>query len=557
MLSNSTLCHATLDAKLDKFIRTKAFTGRKWKPPYVDELVSADEVAGKRKMSTKMLADIVESLTGAAYEDAPMGQKMDNALQCLRLLLPGAWHGLNEGRHALQLLIRPSSTLPSMLEPLEEMIGYRFRNKTLLIDATTHASYQGGGVASSSRVSADQTLERLEFIGDAILDYVLVRALWNYTNPLPQHAMTELRAACVNADLLGFLAMEWTVERPTAAIGPAGLPVAAAEPFPFWSFMRYSHAEIGLMQRAAMARHARERQRIRDAMEGMPAAGEKDDDAADDDSSERSRSRSRSRSRAKKTYPWAQLARLRPPKFFSDMVESVLGAVWMDSGGDASDPDGAAMRPCVDFVERLGVLPYLRRLLAERVDVIHPKNKLGMLADSERVRYEVSTEDGGVSFRHSSSSSSSTSGGVQDDNHDENPGEPNWSAAAALEDNDDNMEDLEMTEEAMIEEQLYQEQLYQEMEAAARLHDARATRWACKVLVGEKLVVEMGGGLHKDEIITRAAERAYEVLRRRKRRTRIRNSRSRNRSRSGGRIRSRSRGRSEQGDEEEVTLDNP
>ena len=33
------------------------------------------------------------------------------------------------------------------------------------------------------------------------------------------------------------------------------------------------------------------------------------------------------------SYPWTLLARLEPPKLFSDMIESIVAAIWIDSHG--------------------------------------------------------------------------------------------------------------------------------------------------------------------------------------------------------------------------------
>lgn len=47
-----------------------------------------------------------------------------------------------------------------------------------------------------------------------------------------------------------------------------------------------------------------------------------------------------------KTYPWTLLASIAAPKFFSDIIESVLAAVYIDSGAD--------LATCTKFLERLG-----------------------------------------------------------------------------------------------------------------------------------------------------------------------------------------------------------
>ncbi len=86
-------------------------------------------------------------------------------------------------------------------------------------------------------------------------------------------------------------------------------------------------------------------------------------------------------------YPWALLARLKAQEFFSDMVESLLGAIWIDSG---------SFETCTAVVKCMGILPYFRRILKDKVETLHPKEELGMLADSETVKYVISSRIGGV-----------------------------------------------------------------------------------------------------------------------------------------------------------------
>lgn len=83
-------------------------------------------------------------------------------------------------------------------------------------------------------------------------------------------------------------------------------------------------------------------------------------------------------------YPWTDLARLEPPKFFSDMVESILGAIYIDTHGSLSE--------CQNFLEHLGLMPYLRRVLDNEIAVLHPKEELGQLADRDKVKYILGKE---------------------------------------------------------------------------------------------------------------------------------------------------------------------
>jgi len=68
------------------------------------------------------------------------------------------------------------------------------------------------------------------------------------------------------------------------------------------------------------------------------------------------------------------------------MVESLLGAIWIDSG---------SFETCTAVVECVGILSYFRRILKDKVEILHPKEELGMLADSETVKYVISSRIGG------------------------------------------------------------------------------------------------------------------------------------------------------------------
>lgn len=75
------------------------------------------------------------------------------------------------------------------LENLEENIGYHFKNKELLKNALTHTSY-----AYEHHLASN---EKLEFLGDSILEFVSSEFMYNkYTN-LKEGEMTKVRATVV------------------------------------------------------------------------------------------------------------------------------------------------------------------------------------------------------------------------------------------------------------------------------------------------------------------------------------------------------------------------
>ena len=74
---------------------------------------------------------------------------------------------------------------------LEKNIGYTFHDIGLLKNALTHSSY-----ANESKKSSGSN-ERLEFLGDSVLGYVVADYLFRNCPHLPEGDLTKTRAALV------------------------------------------------------------------------------------------------------------------------------------------------------------------------------------------------------------------------------------------------------------------------------------------------------------------------------------------------------------------------
>ncbi|ESZ96850.1 RNase3 domain-containing protein [Sclerotinia borealis F-4128] len=394
IVSNSRLSRAAVEVGLDEYIITKAFTGLKWRPLYVENYLNITEPK-TRQMSSKTLADVVEALIGVCMIDGGIPK----ALKSLQLFFPELnWLPLETRQISLHQRAPDNLNLPITLQPVEQILAYTFTKKSLLIEAMTHPSYSIGS----------QSLERLEFLGDAILDYVIVTSMWSHETELSHFQMHLLRSALVNADFLAFLCMEMSIEQDVTNLTQGNDGTIYETPtrrrVPLAGFLRHSSHDFSIYQKQAWSRHRELREQILAAI----YTGTK--------------------------VPWALLLRLDAKKFFSDMIESLLGAIWIDSG---------SMEVCTAIVERMGVLKYMRRIIREGVEIMHPKEELGLVAGTEKVKYVMRNRNEGVE------------------------GEAG---------------------EASIE-------------------------YLCKVFVGEKEIVEVGGGVRKEEIQAKAAEKAVEILR--------------------------------------------
>ncbi len=82
------------------------------------------------------------------------------------------------------------------MHPLEERIGYKFRNPLLLAEALTHPSV---GHETQQRHFDNQ---RLEFLGDAILQLVITEYLFAHFKDQPEGQLTKLRSRLVSRDAL-------------------------------------------------------------------------------------------------------------------------------------------------------------------------------------------------------------------------------------------------------------------------------------------------------------------------------------------------------------------
>lgn len=88
---------------------------------------------------------------------------------------------------------------------LESKIGFSFKNKDLLLTALTHRSY----INENPDWRLDHN-ERLEFLGDAVLELVVTDYLYkNYSNS--EGEMTNWRAALVNANMLSKITSEFNL----------------------------------------------------------------------------------------------------------------------------------------------------------------------------------------------------------------------------------------------------------------------------------------------------------------------------------------------------------
>lgn len=177
----------------------------------------------------KSVADCVEALIGAyLIECGPRGALLFMAWLGIRVLpvikekhdpnaprLPGSTRVTEESNEIivygswsapksplLEYAPNPREQLESLLDGYSEFeaaIGYSFNDRSYLLQAMTHASY------SPNRLT--DCYQRLEFLGDAVLDYLITRHLYEDPRQHSPGALTDLRSALVNNTIFASLAV--------------------------------------------------------------------------------------------------------------------------------------------------------------------------------------------------------------------------------------------------------------------------------------------------------------------------------------------------------------
>lgn len=91
--------------------------------------------------------------------------------------------------------------MPTSPGPLETRLGHTWRSRDLLAQALTHRSYGA------------RNYERLEFLGDGVLNCVVGLMLYQHFPDLPEGRLSRLRANLVNQDSLHDIALDLDLGR--------------------------------------------------------------------------------------------------------------------------------------------------------------------------------------------------------------------------------------------------------------------------------------------------------------------------------------------------------
>ncbi|KAL4981423.1 ribonuclease III domain-containing protein [Aspergillus falconensis] len=322
-------------SRLDAYIISHRFSPRKWPAPLISEKLYT--TAPTRSLPAKVLADVIKALISTAYIDGGLYKAQSCILRFLPELRLTRLESMPVSQdHKKAHIIQQESQ--------EETIGYTFNNKAFLTEALLHLSCQCN--------ASTQPNQRLEFLGDAVLDMLIINLISTHGTKFSEGEMTKIKHAVVSRHLLTFLCMEfkWTIpSSPVPNIGTgAKAEIEIMSPPPktlsLYTYLQNSpillplHAKSQLSSSPnALTCHNLLCSPFLYALNNT------------------------------KAYLWSLFSAIHADKFFSDFIKSMISAIFVDSGGN--------LVACADFIEQLGLVGIVKRILNERVDITHPTQR--------------------------------------------------------------------------------------------------------------------------------------------------------------------------------------
>ncbi|KAI4198026.1 MAG: hypothetical protein LQ350_005537 [Teloschistes chrysophthalmus] len=282
LICNQNLFNVAIQRKLFEYVRSVGFSRRTWYPEGIKLLegkgfTKAGAEVHKHQLGDKTIADVCEAMIGAALLSHNSNGNMDMAVKAVTAMVGSPDHDVSQWADYYKLYKLPpyqvaeaSAVQRNLAMQIEEKFGYSFKYPRLLMSAFVHPS-----LASFAGIPCYQ---RLEFLGDSLLDMACVNFIFHRHPDRDPQWLTEHKMALVSNKFLAALSVK------------LGL-----------------HKHIRFSSPAIEAQNREYAQEVEEA--------ERESNGARD--------------------YWTTTKN--PPKCLSDVVESYLGAIFVDSEFDYSE----------------------------------------------------------------------------------------------------------------------------------------------------------------------------------------------------------------------------
>jgi endoribonuclease Dicer len=209
---------ATTSLGLERYIRSEGFNRETWYPENLILLAGRGAKKGKEPVShglkshslgMKTIADVCEASIGAAVMASkmlPAPERFNLGIQAITRLVESEDHKVTEWDDFKRMytpqgwqLVTDDPIAVNLAGEVSKRVGYKFQNPRLLRSAFTH---------SSDTTAPVPDLQRLEFLGDAVLDWVCIWWLFDSNPDKNPQWLTEHKMAMVSNKFLAALAVK-------------------------------------------------------------------------------------------------------------------------------------------------------------------------------------------------------------------------------------------------------------------------------------------------------------------------------------------------------------
>ncbi|PGH00288.1 endoribonuclease Dicer [Blastomyces parvus] len=214
LICNQNLFNTAVSIKLYEFIRTQGFSRRDWYPEGIKLLKgkAKSESQNKHSLGDKTIADICEALIGASLLSGGKAHRFDTAVKAVTAFVNSDNHRVSDWDCYFDLYSLPKYQTAKadagqldLARQIGDRLGYQFNYPRLLRSAFTHASFPSwNGVPC---------YQRLEFLGDSLLDMVCVEYLYHHYPDRDPQWLTEHKMAMVSNKFLGAAAVKLGLHR--------------------------------------------------------------------------------------------------------------------------------------------------------------------------------------------------------------------------------------------------------------------------------------------------------------------------------------------------------
>ncbi|KAG0622718.1 hypothetical protein M758_3G118600 [Ceratodon purpureus] len=207
IVSNKSLYRCGLACGLPEYIFAELLNTKTWVPPgpALEDLPqkssardeSSEDMDGQI-IGLKTLADVVEALVGVYFLQGDMNSAL-KAMEWLQVPIPFPANVPEVFLANVQEQMKTRNTLNDHdIATLEKKIGYQFRCKSLLLSSFDFGDEKTFNEAGAVKGSFE--FQRLEFLGDSVLDFLIIRHFVQLYPGFNPEQLNDLRQATVNSE---------------------------------------------------------------------------------------------------------------------------------------------------------------------------------------------------------------------------------------------------------------------------------------------------------------------------------------------------------------------